>query len=531
MGVATAERPAKGAPGPDITGMEMGLPARGGIESIPEPLRELHKNRRILVVDDDRATCNHVKQKLGLFFREEDGCSIEFETDPLKAADRIIGAKNEGRPYDLIVLDFSMKDYTDDGTVAGMNGDELLIMITQAGAFVPTVTFSGDWSSQVKVHTFDQLAGIERSDQLKAAELSVDRELKGVPITPVPKWDIPHLVRALEAVQLTSGETDMEKVREHVATLKPAWVESNYTEKQLERLAELAGRFGELLKDFMQEAGERYPGLKNTEWWEESTEMFQETLKDIESGRFGITGFSGEAGRQNVHSFTNQMNGARVNTALETIEGYANYDSIQSLLNNPDFSDFMQGWYDIFQSNLHEALRLSVSSEKQTVYAHDINERIANRTKTSVFRAEANLSGEQLVVEAPATLDHILEEPILNAKKAIRGIKGGRVVVSTAKTRVSTLPDKQKGHFHSIGLVDDDFVAEVRVSDNGPGIPPEKLARINAGEHVEGTFETTGFGLDFIAQNMQKCNGTYHVESEVGKGTEFITYFKLADGE
>jgi signal transduction histidine kinase len=64
------------------------------------------------------------------------------------------------------------------------------------------------------------------------------------------------------------------------------------------------------------------------------------------------------------------------------------------------------------------------------------------------------------------------------------------------------------------------FDVVVRIEDNGPGIPPEKLEKI-----FEPYFTTkekgTGLGLAIVKHNTELYNGTVQVESELGKGTVF----------
>jgi signal transduction histidine kinase len=64
------------------------------------------------------------------------------------------------------------------------------------------------------------------------------------------------------------------------------------------------------------------------------------------------------------------------------------------------------------------------------------------------------------------------------------------------------------------------FDVIVKIEDNGPGIPPEKLEKI-----FEPYFTTkekgTGLGLAIVKHNTELYNGTVQVESELGKGTLF----------
>jgi signal transduction histidine kinase len=71
-----------------------------------------------------------------------------------------------------------------------------------------------------------------------------------------------------------------------------------------------------------------------------------------------------------------------------------------------------------------------------------------------------------------------------------------------------------------------DLAIEISVSDDGPGIPPEKLERI-----FEAYFTTkqrgTGLGLAIVKNNVELYGGTVRAESELGKGARFTLVFPL----
>jgi signal transduction histidine kinase len=102
----------------------------------------------------------------------------------------------------------------------------------------------------------------------------------------------------------------------------------------------------------------------------------------------------------------------------------------------------------------------------------------------------------------PADLSEILVNLLRNAREALNG--RGRVSIH-AKAQ----PD---------GSV------EVRISDTGPGIPPELLERV-----FEPYFSTKargiGLGLAIVRQKTQFYGGSVHAESELGKGATFILKF------
>jgi signal transduction histidine kinase/ligand-binding sensor domain-containing protein len=76
-------------------------------------------------------------------------------------------------------------------------------------------------------------------------------------------------------------------------------------------------------------------------------------------------------------------------------------------------------------------------------------------------------------------------------------------------------------------------IAEVTISDNGVGIPPEnltKLFRIDNTVTTKGTLNETGTGLGLILckEFIDKHNGKIWVESEVGKGSKFTFTLLMA---
>jgi len=65
----------------------------------------------------------------------------------------------------------------------------------------------------------------------------------------------------------------------------------------------------------------------------------------------------------------------------------------------------------------------------------------------------------------------------------------------------------------------------LRVSDTGPGIPPEILPKIfQPFFSTKGPRQGTGLGLNIVYRLVREARGTLHVHSEPGKGTVFSIY-------
>jgi signal transduction histidine kinase len=77
------------------------------------------------------------------------------------------------------------------------------------------------------------------------------------------------------------------------------------------------------------------------------------------------------------------------------------------------------------------------------------------------------------------------------------------------------------GTIHVSAQYAENYSLHITISDNGPGIPPDKMDKI-----FEPYFTTkekgTGLGLAIVKHNTELYNGTVEVQSEIGKGTTFI---------
>lgn len=99
-------------------------------------------------------------------------------------------------------------------------------------------------------------------------------------------------------------------------------------------------------------------------------------------------------------------------------------------------------------------------------------------------------------------LAEILNNLLLNAREATEG--HGRVVVSARAQ-----PDN---------------AVEIGIGDDGPGIPPDKQARIFEAYYTTKA-KGTGLGLAIVKHNVELYGGSVRVESALGKGARFTVVF------
>ncbi|MEO0146820.1 MAG: ATP-binding protein, partial [candidate division WOR-3 bacterium] len=112
-------------------------------------------------------------------------------------------------------------------------------------------------------------------------------------------------------------------------------------------------------------------------------------------------------------------------------------------------------------------------------------------------------------------MQQVLMNLILNSIEAME--RGGGLIEIEGGESTIVNPDLGKPYIF------------LKVRDTGPGIPPE------AQQKVFYPFYTTkeggtGLGLFVVYQLVKENGGMVEVQSEPGKGTEFIVYLKPAKG-
>jgi signal transduction histidine kinase len=79
------------------------------------------------------------------------------------------------------------------------------------------------------------------------------------------------------------------------------------------------------------------------------------------------------------------------------------------------------------------------------------------------------------------------------------------------------------------GLVNTPPLLQLRVSDNGPGIPSEILPKIFQPYFTtKGARQGTGLGLNIVQRLIKEAKGALHLRSAPGEGTTFTVYLPAA---
>jgi signal transduction histidine kinase len=163
--------------------------------------------------------------------------------------------------------------------------------------------------------------------------------------------------------------------------------------------------------------------------------------------------------------------------------------------------------------SLARPARLTLTEEPLAKVLEELVALFASQASAQTVRLEADLQlGEARVRMDRQQLTHAFMNVMLNAIQAMPG--GG-----TLKVRAAVLPPERaaiSGH-SSAGV----RMAQVAISDTGPGIAPDDQDRI-----FEPYFTTkeggTGLGLALTHKIIREHAGDIRVESRVGSGATFI---------
>ncbi len=203
------------------------------------------------------------------------------------------------------------------------------------------------------------------------------------------------------------------------------------------------------------------------------------------------------------------------------------------LLNSRD------GFYK--DKNVDELLK--ISSEvmakviKETDRATSITKKLSGFAKPSKRSELEEVTVEKEVEEVLGLVGHDLTLNNIDVQKDFPRnfpiILGDRkqvqeVFFNIIRNAAQAMEESTQGRIAISGFVDNGSIV-VRIADNGPGIPQDKIAQIfNPFYTTKAPGKGTGLGLFIVKQVVEKNKGTIAVESEVGVGTTFALRFPSA---
>jgi signal transduction histidine kinase len=145
---------------------------------------------------------------------------------------------------------------------------------------------------------------------------------------------------------------------------------------------------------------------------------------------------------------------------------------------------------------------LPTSQSSDVVRVVQAAARILSPSVEPTARLQLVIDGSPAVQMDAASLGQVLVHLIVNAEQALQ------------------LVPEQVSRAITVRIVEVDGLAEIVVSDSGPGIPADKLERI-----FDPYFTTregaSGLGLSFARHLVMLAGGSLSVESRVGEGARF----------
>lgn len=204
----------------------------------------------------------------------------------------------------------------------------------------------------------------------------------------------------------------------------------------------------------------------------------------------------------------------QVKNPLQTILLHA------EILDDPAILEDAESRGEVSAAIVGEAERLSHMLQELSMYAAGARraltlepiplDQLAREVAASELRAEVEVgvvAPETVTVPADAYyLRQALENLVRNAREAMEGQADARVVLRVERAGSS---------------------GAVRVEDNGPGIPPDRLAAIFE-PFVSTKGKGMGLGLSICREIVEAHDGQLEVESAPGRGTTFRVILPLA---
>lgn len=202
-----------------------------------------------------------------------------------------------------------------------------------------------------------------------------------------------------------------------------------------------------------------------------------------------------------------------INTPVASIK--SNNGIVAKLLGSIDDADLKEMLSDINEidkeavnriSNIVTSLKKFVRLDEAELQEADINkeldltlELIRHETKNRI-EIVRNYGEIPAIKCFPNMLNQVFTNILINACQAIEG--KGKIIITT--------------EYKNKKLV-------VKIKDNGKGIPQNQLSKIfSAGFTTKGVGVGTGLGLAICTKIIEKHKGEITVNSEIGKGSEFV---------
>lgn len=155
---------------------------------------------------------------------------------------------------------------------------------------------------------------------------------------------------------------------------------------------------------------------------------------------------------------------------------------------------------------------------------------IAHQIMASHIRLSKDLAPNlPLVMVSPHHLEEVWINLLTNARDAIPTDRDGEIQISTRLAEAASPAVAAPAYVETEGAVQP---VQVIISDNGSGIPPDRLEKIFEPFYTtKGPGKGTGLGLFICYEIIKRHNGTIAVDSQPGEGTTFTITLPAWEGQ
>jgi hypothetical protein len=500
------------------------------IQQIPLMVSLFHTGRRIAIVDDVHHSLQRLEALIKEYYPPNLGNIVEVFRDAESAAEAILAARDTDRPFDCLVSDLFMRTFVN-GQPVGRNGDELVRLLLDQDYFLPGVGISGEWGDRIKAPLADWLMQANNAISLAGLEEEVARELKGLPFTTMPKYGHADpafaVAMSIDSVSLLAARCrSFEVLRPYFANFRPAEHAGTPSEAAIARMAEIVCLFGEAIDGTIAAIGERYPSAMDLPFMA----LLSRAADRRAWSRATLGHFSDPvSGRSAIHAFEGVWYDVLDFGNLYMLASGAKADPLlNALMRDPAFAALVGGFMDQAESLHAEFKALSQASKKPqhstlSLRAVIDSARGTIRTMHGIHKMHIDPPPADLKVTTEVgLLAAAISQLMMNGVKAVRGSDVGEVRVCGGLCTLREAPAEVQSLFAAQGLGPDEQIPEIRVRDNGIGIPQENLPRMFE-DHFS-TFGTSGWGLFFFKQTCERLGACFTVESTVGEGTVFRVF-------
>jgi CheY-like chemotaxis protein len=266
--------------------------------------RLYHTGRRILIVDDSESTCKRLQRQLAPIYD-----SVEYETDPVKARERIMAAQTSGSAYDAVILDVFMQP---------IQGGQLLKELHAQGALPAVVFNTGSMLYPFVSDAVNQWDTFKSEKEMETGYLRLREEKHDEPdimerlARPIlfqhkRDEDLEGLVAKIDfAMRLR--QDGLGDAGEFLSQFKPMLVEANFPDEVTHKIMEEAVNATREVTAIVHEITEAHPGFTRTPWYTVHGRSFEDTLSKLAHLSFDEVKGEGDVDRaQNLHETANRM--------------------------------------------------------------------------------------------------------------------------------------------------------------------------------------------------------------------------------